>query len=78
MIPGQVMNFNLVLTDSNSVRSSFVLFIALGLAPNLIAFFNISLPSVPFNPTEPPIPEMGFMIKPNLNLVRFFIYHQYN
>jgi hypothetical protein len=33
-----------------------------------MALFKIDFPSVPFNPTEPPIPAIGLIIKPNINL----------
>jgi hypothetical protein len=44
----------------------------MGLAPRDIALFRIVLPSVPFNPTAPPIPAIGFTMNPIVFVGRVF------
>jgi len=38
-----------------------------------MAFNRVFLPSVPFKPTEPPIPEIGLIIKPIMDLSKVTI-----
>jgi len=51
----------------NFFRNSTALAGAIGSAPILAAFFET--PSVPFNPTLPPMPAMGFTMKPIFKLL---------
>ena len=44
----------------------------MGLAPRDMALFRIVLPSVPFNPTAPPIPATGFTMNPMVFVGRAF------
>jgi hypothetical protein len=64
MSPAPTISFKLPLTAVSWLRKVSARCDAMGLAPNAMAWFRIALPSVPFNPTAPPMPATGLTMNP--------------
>jgi hypothetical protein len=64
MHPAPAIKFKLYLAGYSAERKVSALCGATGFAPKIIALFRIVLPSVPFNPTAPPMPAIGFKMNP--------------
>ena len=58
--------------SANSARNVSARREAMGLAPSEMAFCRVCLPSVPFNPTAPPIPATGLTMNPTVFVGREF------
>ena len=72
MSPAPTIRFRLFLAGLSGVRKVSALCVAMGLAPKAMAWFRIALPSVPFNPTAPPMPATGLTINPTVFVGKSF------